>query len=542
MKHQLSYTTVAIAGWLLSFLMPQISAQAYTFGQKEVDQSKLIAIAVPFAQAKQYNLIILEQISSTQTCWKEHPDQPGVIDPLLLKFDFTGICGRSTDSNGYSIRQAGLDLALDYRLSLVKHSDHLVLMGYPLKNPSAPKLIIGQTRSFAPGFLKIDLAPGWRFTKRTYDGKTLGHIYFTQDRNADPITSTPSLRTPTRPIRSAPPPDASPQQLAILRPRPTITSSLSQRSLKKQPSKHLQPPSPPGKAPQRNPSTLENIQSPSSTHRQERDALTTLITSPIEIPVPEPSQRSPQPLADPQQPALPDNVPPPSSEQDADLPILSGEQETISPPSSPSKGNHYQSSNSSRPRSRKSITLAAAPPLLPTTFSKPIEIPVPPPISPNRSPASPTFLKRPFTPPLPPSSFFNRRPTPFAPALETDNLPENPLPVPAEDAPLGRFDPDPDIYIASRDDGHADILAALNSGDPPPPPADERSRLKYRVVVKATNTQEQAQIKTLVPDAFRSSYQGSPVLQVGAYESQAEADAKLELLSQAGLMGIIEVR
>ncbi|NJN37924.1 MAG: hypothetical protein HC790_03045 [Acaryochloridaceae cyanobacterium CSU_3_4] len=103
-----------------------------------------------------------------------------------------------------------------------------------------------------------------------------------------------------------------------------------------------------------------------------------MITSPIEIPVPEPSQRSPQPLADPQQPALPDNVPPPSSEQDADLPILSGEQETISPPSSPSKGNHYQSSNSSRPRSRKSITLAAAPPLSPTTFSKPIEIPVPP--------------------------------------------------------------------------------------------------------------------------------------------------------------------
>jgi hypothetical protein len=107
---------------------------------------------------------------------------------------------------------------------------------------------------------------------------------------------------------------------------------------------------------------------------------------------------------------------------------------------------------------------------------------------------------------------------------------------------LGSFDPDPDIYIASRDGGNTNTLAILNSGDPPPPPADERSRLKYRVVVKATNTQEQTQIKTLIPDAFRSSYQGSPVFQVGAYESQAEADARLDLLSQAGLTGIIEVR
>jgi hypothetical protein len=531
MKRQLSYTPFAIASWFLSFLIPQTSAQAYTFGQKEVDQSKLIAIAVPFAQGKQYNLIILEQISSTQTCWQEKPDQPGVIDPLLLKFDFTGICGRSTDSNGYSIRQAGLDLALDYRLSLVKRSDHLVLMGYPLKDPAAPKLLLGQTRSLTPGFLKIDLAANWRFTKRTYNGKTLGHIYFTQDRNADQIPTPPTLVTPVRPIRSTPPRNASPQQVAVIHPRPTITSSLSQKSLDKQPSKPLQPPSPNRKAPQPNSSTPENTQLPSSTHRQERDALTTLITSPIEIPVPEPSQQSPHPT-------LSETIPSPSSAQDGELPILSGEQETVpipvpSPPSSPSKGNHYQSSNSSRSRPRKSITLAATP--SPTPFSKPIEIPVPSPIFPNRPPTSPTSLNRLFTPsaPLPLSPL---------PDLETDNPPEVPLPVPTEDAPLGSFDPDPDIYIASRDGGNTNTLAILNSGDPPPPPADERSRLKYRVVVKATNTQEQTQIKTLIPDAFRSSYQGSPVFQVGAYESQAEADARLDLLSQAGLTGIIEVR
>jgi hypothetical protein len=49
----------------------------------------------------------LEQIPGKQKCWSESGSNPVMIDPLLLNFDFTGICRRATDSNGYSIRLDG---------------------------------------------------------------------------------------------------------------------------------------------------------------------------------------------------------------------------------------------------------------------------------------------------------------------------------------------------------------------------------------------------------------------------------------------------
>jgi len=53
MKYPLSQVGVAIASLSLSLMIPP-AAQAYTFGQAEVDQSKFIAIAAPFAEGKHY--------------------------------------------------------------------------------------------------------------------------------------------------------------------------------------------------------------------------------------------------------------------------------------------------------------------------------------------------------------------------------------------------------------------------------------------------------------------------------------------------------
>jgi N-acetylmuramoyl-L-alanine amidase len=151
------------------------------FGQKEVDQNKFIAISVPIARGKSQNLMILEQVSNQRACWKETGGTPATVDPLLLKFNFTGICGRATDSNGYSIRLAGKDVGMQYTLSLQKVNGDMVLVGTNRRNPFAQRLVIGHTGGITDGIMKINLEPGWRMTKRTYNGQTLGHIYFTND-------------------------------------------------------------------------------------------------------------------------------------------------------------------------------------------------------------------------------------------------------------------------------------------------------------------------------------------------------------------------
>jgi hypothetical protein len=43
----------------------------------------------------------------------------------------------------------------------------------------------------------------------------------------------------------------------------------------------------------------------------------------------------------------------------------------------------------------------------------------------------------------------------------------------------------------------------------------------------------------LVPDAFRSSYQGRTVLQVGAFEDRTKADEVMDLLNRNGIVSIL---
>lgn len=166
----------------VSTLAPISSAAAAQFGQQEVDQGKFIAIAAP-AGATSHQLLILEQLSSSRACWSESGSAPTVVEPLLLKFDFTGICGRSTDSNGYSVRVANQDLGVQYSLRLVKQANDIKLMAVSNRDRSVPPIEVGRTQGLANGFTKIDLNPGWRLTKRTYNGRALGHVYLTHNQD-----------------------------------------------------------------------------------------------------------------------------------------------------------------------------------------------------------------------------------------------------------------------------------------------------------------------------------------------------------------------
>jgi len=174
-------STAALATVALTTFTALSPANSVTFGQKEVKQSNFIAVASPLG-ATRYQLFIYEQLSPKRSCWAESGNKPTKVDVQLLTFNFTGICGRNSDSNGYSIRKSGQDLGLQYDLDLVKRGSELVLVGTRYRDRNAKPIEIGRTNGITKGFLKINLDPGWRFTKRTYKDKTLGHVYLTNDR------------------------------------------------------------------------------------------------------------------------------------------------------------------------------------------------------------------------------------------------------------------------------------------------------------------------------------------------------------------------
>ncbi len=153
------------------------------YTEAPVAEDKVEAIAVP-AGAIGYNLNVIEQIPGKQQCYAEKGSNPTIIDPLWTKFDFTGSCNRSTDSNGYSVRLDGQDTSLDYRLDVITKGDQLQLIA--TNNQGGADLVVGQTNGKpAPGeYVKINLNPGWKFTKKAYQGKTLGHYFLSGDSTA----------------------------------------------------------------------------------------------------------------------------------------------------------------------------------------------------------------------------------------------------------------------------------------------------------------------------------------------------------------------
>lgn len=175
LKLPLQLTALTLA--TLSSIIALSPAKANTFEETPVEQSQFVAVAQPFGENK-YNLIVIEQIPNKQTCWSETGSNPVSVDILLLNFDFSGHCRRSTDANGYSIRFNGEDFGLNYILSLVERNGELQLIGMNRTDPRQPEIVVGTSRGMANSPVKIQLNPGWRFTKRTYQNQILGHVYF----------------------------------------------------------------------------------------------------------------------------------------------------------------------------------------------------------------------------------------------------------------------------------------------------------------------------------------------------------------------------
>ena len=104
------FRTVAAAGLALSaVLAPATLAQGSLFKAIPVDQSKFILVSAPIGSGERSQLNIYEQRSSKRPCFATSGSAPAVVDPLLSKFDFTGICNRYIDGNRYSLRIGGDD-------------------------------------------------------------------------------------------------------------------------------------------------------------------------------------------------------------------------------------------------------------------------------------------------------------------------------------------------------------------------------------------------------------------------------------------------
>ncbi len=172
----------AVATAIFSSTVPFLAAKAVDVTETDVPEQQVAAIAVP-AGSLGYNLAVIEQIPGQQKCWSESGSQPTIIDPLWTTFDFTGSCNRATDSNGYSVRLDGQDTSLDYLLSIVPKGDTLQLVAQNRNDRS--RTVIGTTFGEQKGeYHKIYLNPGWELTKKTIDGKVLGHYYLSGDSEA----------------------------------------------------------------------------------------------------------------------------------------------------------------------------------------------------------------------------------------------------------------------------------------------------------------------------------------------------------------------
>lgn len=147
------------------------------FQVAELNPQNFVLVSAPIGDGARAQLNIYEQLSNLRPCYETQGSQPALVNPLLTTFDFTGICGRFLDANGYSVRVGGTDLAPAYRLSVIRRPDDNVLLAVPTTPGAGPEMVVARTQGAGDGFLQLLLEPGWELKRRAYNGRNLGHVY-----------------------------------------------------------------------------------------------------------------------------------------------------------------------------------------------------------------------------------------------------------------------------------------------------------------------------------------------------------------------------
>jgi hypothetical protein len=469
---------LTLLGWgISSFSNP---VQAAQFEQQEIEQDKFIVLAAPGGDIG-YKLLILEQLNSSRPCWNETGSNPSNVEPLLLTFDFTGICNRLVDSNSFSVRAAGEDQGLLYSLRILRKGEELVLVAASNRERDA-QVEIGRTYGMPAGFSRIVLDPGWRLTRRAFDGRAVGHVYLTYDqpmdvlvanarRNSTFASRSPSMPAPTTSYPSSPSTDPDPTPDTGVIPVPSLPpAEVSPAELPPLPSR-LPPitarPSPP---------------------------------SPLPAPTPTPAPRSgtaPSLSSILPPPPPPVSTPAPTSDPDP----LGSSSSNSEPDATPTleDANQAEVPDRSTPRSSSSGTRPTPTPVRPPTG-------VPSVSNSGGAPIRPRSLRQ------------------EAPPTNSTSTPRS-------------------ATLSSRPPASTSPTSEGQSSTSEPQEATVAQAETYQVVVVADSAEVQDKVRELAPNAFLTTINGQVVMQVGLFRERSEADRLQQKLSLEGLpTAVIPVR
>lgn len=183
---------------------PATVAQAAMFEARDVAQDRFVLVAAPIGKGERAQLNIYEQLTNRRPCYATTGAAPARVDPLLGTFDFTGICNRFIDGNGYSLRVGGTDLGTVYRLGVVRQENDTLLVASPTKSNPGPEMVVARTQGPGSGFLLLVPEPGWKLMRRHFGTRALGHVYVYRDSwPADAVTQQPPAPPPTPPSKPA---------------------------------------------------------------------------------------------------------------------------------------------------------------------------------------------------------------------------------------------------------------------------------------------------------------------------------------------------
>ena len=177
---------------LLAAGLSQESAARALFDSAAVPEKHFAVLAQPIGRA-QWKLLVLEQIKVQPRCWRARQD--GLVEPSLNRFNFSGICKRYLDSNGYSLRSGGQDLGTRFRFRLKRSGTSLKLEA--LDPQQRAPLLVGQARISKRdpnGFVALRLEPGWALERRVYQGRPLNHLYFAHQEPVNRLLAIASSR------------------------------------------------------------------------------------------------------------------------------------------------------------------------------------------------------------------------------------------------------------------------------------------------------------------------------------------------------------
>ncbi len=128
-----------------------------------------------------------------------------------------------------------------------------------------------------------------------------------------------------------------------------------------------------------------------------------------------------------------------------------------------------------------------------------------------------------------PTASPTRRPVLSSPNISPPTN-SNRLAVPSSSIPVGSGS---SSVIFSPPNGGA--------GAPPAPPSRAQALgLYYRVFVEASDPFVQDAIRSVVPDAFRTRFEGRAMMQVGAFPTEEEAEARRRLLEENNYNALVE--